>query len=345
MPEYRFVKYRDKWAVAFTDKDGKRVRRSLGTDDLAEAKRRLPVYLKQMTGPVGETVKGLWEAYGRDKEGKRIVENMKFSGKPILAAFGSLRPDDVTVAACRAYAKNRRAQGRKPGTVWTELNHLRIVMNWAVKARHIPAAVYVELPKKPAPRDRRLTKAEAIRLQAAADPAHVKLAITLMLGTAARKGAILDLTWDRVDFKAGLITYADAGDDGLRKGRATVRMNSMVRRGLEKAKKAATSPYVIEWGGKKVGSIKRGFAASVKAAGLAGKGVTPHVLRHTAATLMAEAGRPMEEIAAVLGHSDSTITERVYAKFNPAYLKESTDALDLEEVPFGADEPDGENEQ
>lgn len=343
MPEYRLVKYRKKWAVTFTDEDGQRVRRSLGTDDLEEAKRKLSKFEREMAFPSDMTVKHLWEAYRADKTAKRIAANMVFSGKPILAEFGTRKPDEITVAACRAYARSRKDLGKKPGTIWTELNHLRIVLNWAVKMRHIPARVYVEMPQKPPPRDRRLTRAEATRLRDAAEPQHIKTAITLMLGTAARIGAILDLTWDRVDFSRGLITYADKADEASRKGRATVPMNGMVRAELVRAKKGATSRYVIEWAGKKVGSIKKGFAASVDRVGLVG--VTPHVLRHTAATMMAEMGRPMAEIAAVLGHSDSSITEKVYAKFSPAYLKGSTDALDLEGVLFDGTEPDDENKK
>jgi hypothetical protein len=44
---------------------------------------------------------------------------------------------------------------------------------------------------------------------------------------------------------------------------------------------------------------------------------------------MAEAGRPMTEIAAVLGHSDSRITERIYARFSPAHLRKTVIALDM----------------
>ena len=341
MQEHRLVKYRGKWAVTFADEAGQRVRRSLGTDDLDEARRRLPTFLRTFEMPADRTVRHLWEAYRKDKGAKRIAGNMAFSGKPILAEFGALRPGDVTVAACRAYGRKRKAAGKKPGTIWTELNHLRIVLNWSVKMRLIPESVYVELPPKPPPRDRRLTRAEAKALLDAAQPAHVRTAITLMIGTAARIGAILDLTWDRVDFERGLITYADGQEDIARKGRATVRMNAMVRREMLAAKKGALSAFVVEWAGKKVGSVKRGFAASVERAGL--DGVTPHVLRHTAATFMAEAGRPMGEIAAVLGHSDSSITERVYARFSPAYLKDSTDVLDIEEVPLGGSEPEDGN--
>ncbi len=341
MQEPRIVKYRGKWAVAFFDENGQRLRRSLGTDDLAEAKRRLPAFVRHIELPSELTVMHLWEAYRKDKGAKRIAENMAYSGKAVLAEFGGYHPDSITAVVCRAYARKRQASGKKPGTAWTELNHLRIVLNWAAKMRLIPDRIYVELPQKPPPRDRRLTKEEAERLRQAAEPEHIKVAITLMLGTAARTGAVLDLTWDRVDFGRGLITYADPEDGATRKGRATVPMNTMVRRELQKAKRCAMSDYVVEWSGRKVASIKRGFAASVSRAGLVG--VTPHVLRHTAATFMAEAGRPMSEIASVLGHSDSSITERVYARYSPNHLRTATAALDLEDVPFDVIEPETRN--
>ena len=40
--------------------------------------------------------------------------------------------------------------------------------------------------------------------------------------------------------------------------------------------------------------------------------VTPHILRHTHTCLLAERGIPLETITRRLGHSDSTITKRVY---------------------------------
>jgi hypothetical protein len=42
---------------------------------------------------------------------------------------------------------------------------------------------------------------------------------------------------------------------------------------------------------------------------------------------MAEAGVSMPEIANVLGHSDSRITEAIYARFSPTYLKKAVSAL------------------
>ena len=73
--------------------------------------------------------------------------------------------------------------------------------------------------------------------------------------------------------------------------------------------------------------MKKGIASAAERAGL--EGVTPHVLRHTAAVWMAEAKTPMTEIAQYLGHSDSRITERVYARFSPDYLAGAAAALEL----------------
>lgn len=92
------------------------------------------------------------------------------------------------------------------------------------------------------------------------------------------------------------------------------------------AKEAAETDYVIEFAGKPVKSIKRTFHTARKRAGL-DKMVTPHVIRHSSASWMAEAGIPMSEIAAVLGHSDSRVTEKVYAKYSPTYLQRAVRAL------------------
>lgn len=50
------------------------------------------------------------------------------------------------------------------------------------------------------------------------------------------------------------------------------------------------------------------------------EGVTPHTLRHTAATWMVAGGVPLGEVARYLGDSERT-TERVYAKHSPDYLR------------------------
>lgn len=335
---YNLTRLRGAFAVAIYEGGRRLSRRSLSTDDPKEAEQRLKRFIRDQEQPPEITVAYLWQRYCEENAGKGIVVRMEFSGKALLPEFGHLKPEEVNSQDCRRYATKRRNQGRKTGTVWTELNHLQIVLNWAAGQRIIPHVVKVLRPPKPPPRDRRLSRKEAQSLLDAADTPHAQLAIALMLGTGARIGAVLALTWDRVDFERGLIAYPDPRDDQeRRKGRATVPMTDDLRGRLQVGRRFALSEYVIEYAGERVLSIKRSFATAVRAAGL--KGVSPHVLRHTAACLMAESGVSMPEIAAVLGHQDSRITERVYAKYSPTYLRGAIAALTMSAVPASSDEP------
>src|SRR5437762_650292 len=61
-----------------------------------------------------------------------------------------------------------------------------------------------------------------------------------------------------------------------------------------------------------------------------------HILRHTYATHLLQAGAPLPVIAANLGHSDTRMTERHYAHLAPSYVAEVIRAtmprLDLVEI-------------
>lgn len=344
MPDRYLTRLRGGWAATWYDEQGKRHRHALGAGDKKEAERELARFNALQDGQEAKTVRQLWELYRKDRAGRRIAESMDFTGRVLLPELGDYRPTDITVEVCRAYAAKRRAAGKMVGTYWTELNHLQIMFGWAYKTNRIAKPVFVERPAKPPARNVRLTRAEANRLIKCAKAPHVELAIALMLGTAARSGAVKDLTWDRVDFETGLIDLAIIDDHTQhRKGRAVVPMNSRLRQRLLEAKKQAQTDYVIEWAGRQVGSLKRGFRRAAEDAGLTD--VTPHTLRHTAATWMAERGLSMQKIAAYLGHSDSRTTEKIYARFTPGHLSDAADALSFEEedVPTGAGEPDDDD--
>lgn len=269
----------------------------------------------------------LWQAYIEDRAGRRIAENMGFSGKAILPVFGALRPGDITVKIVRAYVAKRAAAGRQNGTIVTELNHLRIVLSWAKKSGLIADVPAIEMPSRPPPKDRHLSREEAARLLAASETPHLRLFIILAISTAGRAGALFDLTWDRVDFERGLIYLGARHALRPQKGRAIVPMSQQARAALSEARQGAMTEYVLEWGGTRIASVRTALAKAADRAGIAG--VSPHVLRHTAACWMAEDGIPMEEIARVLGHSDSRITAQVYARYSPEYLRGATRSLTI----------------
>ena len=142
-----------------------------------------------------------------------------------------------------------------------------------------------------------------------------------MLQLQARRGALLSLQWEDVHLGRGII---ELGAGTGNKRRSPVPIAAPLRPLLAEAKAGATGPWVIEAGGRPVASVKTGFNAAARRAGLSG--VTPHTLRHTAATWMAIAGVPLAEIARFLGDSEATV-ERVYAKHSPSYLRRAADAL------------------
>lgn len=328
MPEYRLGRLKGRFVVTWIDA-GKRRRYRLDALTAKDAEREAIDRIRRETIQTGTaTVETLWTAHRQDHAGRPIAETMRHTGKAILPHFGALRPDQVTVDYCRAYTASRRKAGISQGSIWTELGHLRMALRWAEKVQMIERAPHIERPQKPAPKDRYLTRPEIDQLLAAAQTAepHIRLATLLMLTTAGRVGAILDLTWDRVDLDRGQINLR-ADQEGPRKGRAVVPINSTLRAALMTSREAALSDHVVEWAGGRVASIRTGFNALVARSGLAE--VTPHVLRHTAAVHMAEAGVPMSKIAQYLGHSSTAVTERVYARFAPDHLRDAADVLDF----------------
>ncbi|WUD74599.1 tyrosine-type recombinase/integrase [Streptomyces sp. NBC_00510] len=73
----------------------------------------------------------------------------------------------------------------------------------------------------------------------------------------------------------------------------------------------------------------RVFDPAVKEAGLQGMGITPHKLRHTAASLAIAAGADVKVVQTMLGHKDASMTLNVYGHLFPDRLDEVADALDV----------------
>lgn len=73
----------------------------------------------------------------------------------------------------------------------------------------------------------------------------------------------------------------------------------------------------------------REFGNAVKAAGLAGKGLTPHKLRHTAASLAIAAGADVKVVQSMLGHATATMTLDRYGHLFPDRLDEVAEAMDV----------------
>ncbi len=328
--EYKLNQHRGKWVVEFKDpKTGNRRRISTGKTELHLAERVLPNIIKAAEGYTKHSVGDLYKLCQQDKkaQGKRAHETMGHYWKALGPHFDNKAPENITVQHCRDYAAFRTKQGKKQSTFVSELKYLRLALNWAVKHKYLKEAPFIEVPSDPPPRDRHLTKAEFSKLVASANSPHIRLLIILLLTTAGRLEAVLQLTWDRVDFARRKIVLRDPLTSRTQKGRAVVPINDMLFAELKAAQVTRSCDHVIEWRGEPVTSVKRGFKRAVERAKLTD--VSPHVLRHTAAVWMIEAGISMEEVSQFLGHENVNITRKVYARYSPEHLVSAAAALDV----------------
>lgn len=331
MPDISIGRFRGGFCV-YWHEDGKRRRYQLEARTRAEAEpEAIDVYRKETLSQRqgSETVAEIWEAYRSDLKGKPTAATMGYTGKAVLEHFGAYRPDQINTELCRDYDRKRTAAGKSQGTVHTELGHLRSAMRYAVKERIIDRAPEIERPAKPTPKERYLEKSEISTLINSATAPHIKLSIHLLFATAGRIGAVLDLTWDRVDLERGIINLR-LNDAKTRKGRAIVPMNDGIRAALQTAKHAALSDYVVEYAGGQVKNIRKGFEAACSRAQL--ENVTLHTIRHSSAVAMVSNGIPLEKVAQYLGHSNVAITYQTYARFAPDHLHDAAKILDFTQI-------------
>ena len=327
IPNYRLRMRGGNWYIDWTDTVSGRTR-SVSTRQ-AERKqaevwrdqwiagREQPIPPSQAT--IAEIMRGYTEARLPHVEAKK---QMLVFARTITRLVGNLQPHMLS----RGSYSHARSATRPvaDGPVRREIGVLRAALSWAVREQWIDRAPYIEMPPAPPPRDRWLTRDEIDRLARAASSPHIRLFIVLGFHTAARTGAILDLRWDRVDFTHRLVSYDFPGRRQTKKRRATVPLNVPALTALQEARAVAVTDHVIEWNGRRVYSIRRGFTQACVRAGLVD--VTPHVLRHSAASYMVMAGVPIGEVARMLGDTIKTV-EATYAKHAPDYLRRAADAL------------------
>jgi len=322
----RLVMFRGKWH-AYERVDGQPKRTSLGTTDRQIAQRRL-VDLEAARRQKATTAADMHAIY-KEERLPRLVEagqeTFRLAWARLAPVFGHLRPDQITRAITRAYAARERRRGVSDSTIRRDLGVLSAIVRYNDK--NSPAMI--ELPPAPQPKSRHLTREEYRKLrEAARKTPHLYLFVILAYTTAGRARAILELTWERVDFARGLIQLGGRGER-RGKGRATVPMTDSAREALIEAHQAALTDHVIEYGGKPVLSVKRAFRAALVRAGLdPNMSDVRNLLRHSAAVHMAEDGVSMDEIGQFLGHTNPRITYRVYARFSPTYLKRAASALE-----------------
>lgn len=250
------------------------------------------------------------------------------------AFFGDRMLSYVTGETCRTYAALRSTDA----AARRELEDLRAAINHHRREGLCSKVVEVVLPHERPPRERWLTRSEAARLIWSAwryrevqkgkptdrrSRQHVARFILVALYTGTRAsavcGAALQATvghgW--VDLDRGMFYRRPAGQRETKKRQPPVPLPDQLLAHLRRWKRRGQR-FAVEWNSDPVQSVDKAFANVVSAAGL-GDDVTPHVLRHTAATWLMHAGTDLWEAAGYLGMTVEMLSQR-YGHHHPDHL-------------------------
>jgi len=339
------VKGAENWHI----RDGKK-RVTTGKSDVTDAAAVLARYKEDRTGELALAGKAgvttmsellqFWSEEYRAKpgSGRQWLKKWRYVVSTIERHAGHKPMSTLTYDWSRSYVADRIAEGVGGPTIRQELR--TVLSGW--KSAHgrrlttLPPPEF-DVPAASEPKDNFLTKDEARRLLAECRMPHLRLFVRLGLATGARPGAITALQWRHVDLERGRVDFRASGqrkrgEDEFKRGKekkaAMVPIGEDLVEELRESRRVSQTDYVIEYTARPVGSVSRGFAAAVNRAGL-NPALTPHVLRHSAATWMAQAGVPMWEVAGFLGHSSVKMIEQVYGHHSPDFMSRGRDALRL----------------
>jgi integrase len=304
---------------------------STKSQDFATAQQQLTEWLtratqQQHTERAGRayTVGQLIELYLTAKVGQ-IEKTTVFSYRAIQKILGGLTPKEITQDVVRNYVSVRinltTGAPAKSGTMRRDLAAMMTAIRYGVKKKLVPAddVPVIDLPGASDPRVRFMTHEQEHRFWSEAQNHGGQLGLFVALGldTAARKSAILDLTWDRVDLTHGIIDFKDPRVKLSKKRRVAVPISSRLMPVLVAARDRSEGRARLF-----DSRLRFSYDAFVERLDMAW--VTPHIMRHTWASLAAIDGCSLFHIAKMLGDTVATV-EKTYAHLQPSHLRDIVD--------------------
>lgn len=244
----------------------------------------------------------------------------------VIPALGTMRLDKLRAEQVDGLLRSMTQEGKARGTVRLVRTVLALALTHAERrdlvVRNVARLAIV--PPGPKREARSLTAEEARRLLDASRGDRLEAAFFVMLGLGLRPGELLGLTWSCVDFTSDRLTVAQAlrrepgrlclVDPKTRKSRRTLDLPVPVVDALSAhaARQVAERVEAGElWDDHDLvfpsergtlmdpRNFRRAFDKVTARAGL--DDLHPHLLRHTAVSLLSAAGVPLEQVADVAG--------------------------------------------
>jgi integrase/recombinase XerD len=251
-----------------------------------------------------------------------------------LAEQGEMETSAITPAGVKAFVAAIAATGVAASTVARKVAAVRGLHRFLVAeglAAHDPAA-QVDSPKLPSSLPKALTVDQIERLLEGPDPStplglRDRALLEFMYASGARVAETVDLQLVDIDLieRSALVTGKGAKQRIVPLGRLAVEALERYLPVRLELKRGGDDPgwvFLNVRGGK---LSRQGVFLIVRrsavAAGLETDEVSPHVLRHSAATHMVEGGADLRTVQEILGHA-SISTTQIYTRVSPQHLYE-----------------------
>ena len=322
-------KERGTWRIVFFDR-GKRYREDYPTKETA--KKMLIIREEEvLRGKYNfemEQHSPKFENFVRDyleyaKINKRSWIRDKQIIQHLLTHFEGLKLSQIFPDMIEAY-KMARTKQVSPATVNREVACLKHMFNLAIKWKKtsINPVKEVRFFREEKHNLRWLTEREEERLLPKCF-SHLRPVVIVAIYTGMRKGELMDLTWDKIDFDKNTITV-DRTKIG--EGRRLPMNKTMKETLLTLKLDRPDAKYVFGKRDEPIGNFKKAWNAAVRRAGI--PQIRFHDLRHTFGTRLALKGVDIKTIMELMGHKEISTTLR-YMHSSQGHKKEAVDLLDL----------------
>jgi integrase len=330
---------------------GKRIVRRGSGKTKTEARNKLKEVLRDhedglAIAPTSYTVADAvtdWLAYGLG--GQSTATRAKYRSlatEHVISSLGARKLRDLTAEDVDKWLANKAAtlSTSTLGNLHSILNRSvsRAMARDKVKRNVVPLCT---IPKgQPGRPSKSLTLDQAKTLLAAAEDTRLYAYIAVSLLTGARTEELRALTWDHVDLDGrpdddppvppSIMVWRsvrEGGDTKTRKSRRTLALPQRCVTALrghreqqdqdrERAGKTWQDHALVFT--TSVGTeldaanVRRAFRRAIKKSGLNPKEWTPRELRHSFVSLLSDSGVSIEDIAELVGHAGTRVTEQVY---------------------------------
>lgn len=300
-----------------------------------------------------------WLSYGLNGRERSTVDTYKYQiDQHILPHLGQRKLRSLTAEEVDRWLADRSTE-----LSTRTLRMIHSILNRAVRQAHARDKVkrnVVQLCEVPSGKEGRPSKALTLEQATAVldtserSPLHAYITLSILIG--ARTEELRALTWDMVDLHGSSKTNPPIprsvavwrsvrarGETKTKKSRRTLAlpMRCVVALRAHRLRQREKQVELGQtWNPEKLvfpsdagtpldsHNVRRGFRKVIGEAGLQPQEWTPREMRHSFVSLLSDSGVALEDIARLVGHSGTTVTETVYRQQIRPVLEGGASAMD-----------------